>query len=61
MLGFLIGAFMALCSLMVDHSVLDGLSLIEMIVSVISLMLIFGVFGAAIDLIIQFVQRINKK
>jgi len=59
MLGFLIGVFVGICSLMVDHSVLLGLNTAEMICAIIIIMIVFGVFGALIDMILQIINKIK--
>lgn len=61
MFGFLIGAIVGLLFLMIDSSVLAGLNIAEMIFAIVWIIIIYGCFGAVTDLIIQFIQKINKK
>lgn len=61
MAGFLIGTFIAICSLMVDSSVLDGFNAAEKICAVIIIILVFGIFGVILDMILQLISKIKIK
>ena len=61
MLGFIIGALVGLMFLLVDSSVLVGLNIAEILFVIIWIIIIYGCFGAIVDFIIQFIQKIKIK
>ena len=61
MLGFIIGAVVGLLFLMIDSSVLVGLNIVEIVFAIIWIIIIYGCFGAIVDFIIQFIQKIKRR
>lgn len=61
MFGFIIGAVVGLLFLMIDSSVLIGLNIVEIIFAIIWIIIIYGCFGAIVDFIIQFIQKIKRR
>ena len=61
MLGFIIGAVVGLLFLMIDSSVLFGLNIVEILFAIIWIIIIYGCFGAIVDFIIQFIQKIKRR
>jgi ABC-type antimicrobial peptide transport system permease subunit len=61
MLGFVTGTVVGLLFLMIDSSVLVGLNIAEILVAIIWIIIIYGCFGAIVDRIIQFIQKIKRR
>ena len=61
MLGFIIGAVVGLLFLMIDSSVLVGLNIVEILFAIIWIIIIYGCFGAIVDFIIQFIQKLKRR
>ena len=61
MFGFVIGAVVGLLFLMIDSSVLVGLNIVEIVFAIIWIIIIYGCFGAIVDFIIQFIQKIKRR
>ena len=61
MLGFIIGAVVGLLFLMIDSSVLVGLNIVEILFAIIWIIIIYGCFGAIVDFIIQFMQKLKRR
>ena len=61
MLGFIIGAVVGLLFLIIDSSVLVGLNIVEILFAIIWIIIIYGCFGAIVDFIIQFIQKLKRR
>ena len=61
MFGFIVGSLVGLLFLMIDSSVLVGLNIVEIIFSIIWIIIVYGCFGALVDVIIQIIQKIKIK
>ena len=61
MFGFIIGAVVGLLFLMIDSSVLVGLNIVEIVIAITWIIIIYGCFGAIMDFIIQFIQKIKRR
>lgn len=61
MFGFIVGSLIGLLFLMIDSSVLIGLNIIEILFAIIWIIIVYGCFGALVDFIIQFIEKIKIK
>lgn len=61
MFGFLLGMLAGLVCMLIDSTILEGLSVAGMAVMVLGVILIFGSIGGIIDIIYSWLRRYLKK
>lgn len=61
MLGFIIGAVVAIIELIINPYAFMGLTLIEQIFMVFGSITVFGIFGFIVEVIINFIKNIKIK
>ena len=61
MLGFIVGSVVGLLFLMIDSSVLEGLNMFEIIISITWIMIIYGCFGALVDLVLDIIKKLGGR
>lgn len=61
MFGFLLGMLSGLFCLLIDSTVLEGLTIAEITVMIIGIVLIFGGIGGVIDIIYNCLRKYLKK
>ena len=60
MFGFLIGMLAGLVCMVIDPTILEGLTITEIAIMIIGIVLIFGGIGGAIDIIYNCLRKYFK-
>lgn len=61
MFGFLLGMLAGLVCILIDSTILEGLTMAEIAVMIIGIVLIFGGIGGVIDIIYNCLRKYLKK
>lgn len=61
MFGFLLGMLAGLVCILIDSTILEGLTIAEITVMIIGIVLIFGGIGGVIDIIYNCLRKYLKK
>lgn len=61
MFGFLLGMLAGLVCILIDSTILEGLTIAEIAVMIIGIVLIFGGIGGIVDIIYNCLRKYFKK